>query len=240
VTGRGFFSITALIVALAIIAVLWGMQLEAHRRLREQTESSQQLLARLNQLEVDNLRLSNAVVRANTPLSDVQLAELTQLRDEVRSLRLRTNDLQTLQADLRRLRAELSGAQNSIASNALPEVPPGDIYPRESWAFAGYDTPEAAVESVTWAISEGDEDTYLASLSPELRDEMESQLADGSFANTGPLELSNATGYRIVDRESLSENKIIVTLYMDADGSRVPVTLENTPNGWQILEDSGE
>jgi hypothetical protein len=228
-----------LIAALAVIAVLWGMQFEAHRRLREEVSSSRELLARLNQLEVDNLRLSNIVAQANTPLSDIQLAELSKLQNEVRLLRQRTNDLETLQTELRRLRAQLASAQNSITS-APPDVPPGDIYPRESWTFAGYDTPEAAIESVTWAISEGDEDTYMASLSPELRDQMQSQLADGSFADAGPLEMINATGYRIVDRESISENIITITIYTDADGNRVPVTLEKTSDGWRILGENSE
>jgi hypothetical protein len=237
VTGRRFFSSAALVVALAIIAVLWGMQLEAHRRLREQEDSSQRLMARLNQLELDNLRLSNAVVQAKTPLADIQLAELAKLRDEVRLLRKRTNDLQTLQTELSRLRAQ----QNAIGSNAPPDVPVADIYPRESWKFVGYDTPEDALQSVTWAISEGDEDTYMASLSPELADEMQSQLADGSFAEAAPLEMSNATGYRIVDREALSDDRVVVIVYMDGEGNNLPLTLDKTSDGWKISgENSGE
>jgi hypothetical protein len=225
----------ALIAALAVIAVLWGMQLEAHRRLREQEDSSQRLLARLNQLEVDNLRLSNVVAQANTPLADMQLAELAKLQDEVRALRKRTNDLQKLQAEIRQLRTKLT----SMSSNAPPDVPAADIYPRDSWAFAGYDTPEAALQSLTWAISEGDEDAYLAGLSPALRGEMQSQLADGSFADTGPMGLSDATGYRIVGRQSISDSQEIIIVYMDgeANGNEVPLTFEKTPEGWRV---SGE
>src|SRR5437868_14059286 len=107
-TGRRISLGATLIVALAIIAALWGMQLEANRHLREQAETSRQLLSRLVVMEVDNLRLSNIVVRANTPLADAQLAELDKLRLEVQQLRHRTNDLQTMKAELRRLHAELA------------------------------------------------------------------------------------------------------------------------------------
>jgi hypothetical protein len=225
------------VAAVAIIAALWGRQRATQRRLAEQADSSRQLLARLNELEVENFRLSNTVAQANAPLAEIQLAELDKLRQEVQLLRRRTNDIVTLEAELRRMRTELFSARNAMASNAPPAVPPGDIYPRDQWTFAGFDTPEDALESLTWAISEGDEDTYLAGLAPELRMEMQSTLGDGSFADAGPLEMSNATGYRIVDRESVSDTEKIVTVYMDGDGNEVSLTLTNSPDGWQV---SGE
>lgn len=232
-TGRKLLIGVMVIAAAGIVAALWGMQRTAQRRLAEQADSSRQLLARLNDLEIENFRLSNTVAQANAPLADLQLAELDKLRQEVQLLRRRTNDIVTLQAELRRIRTELLSARNAMASN----VPPGDIYPRDQWTFAGFDTPEDALESLTWAISEGDEDTYLAGLAPELRMEMQSTLGDGSFANAGPLEMSNATGYRIVDRESVSDSERIFTVYMDGDGNEVSLTLTNSPDGWQV---SGE
>jgi hypothetical protein len=238
--GRRVFFGAVLIIALAIIAVLWGIQLEANRRLREQADESRRLLSRLAVLEVDNLRLSNIVVQANTPLAEAQLAELAKLRDEVEVLRHRTNDLQTMKAELRRLRAALSDARTTMASNAPPDVPAEDIFPKDSWKFAGYDTPESAIESVTWAISQGDENTYLASLAPELQDEMESQLADGSFAEIGPLELGNATGFRILDRQTISDNERIVTLYMDGQGNELSLDLIKGPNGWMVIGQGAE
>lgn len=231
---RIFFLGGALFVALAIIAVLWGIQLEANRRLREQNDASRELLSRLAVLEVDNARLSNFVVHAETPLADEQLAELAKLRKEVEQLRHRTNDLQTMKTELRRLRAELSVARSNMASNTPPDVPVQDIFPRDSWAFAGYDTPEAAIESVTWAISQGNEDAYLASLAPDLQDEMQSQLADGSFAEVGPVEMSNAAGFRILDRETVSDDEWIVTLFMDGEGTETSLDLIRTPDGWKV------
>jgi hypothetical protein len=237
-TGRKVFLGGVLIVALAIIAALWGMQLEANRHLREEAENSRNLLSRLAMLEVDNARLSNIVAQANTSLSGEQLVELSKLRDEVRRLRSHTNDLETLRTELRRVRTQLLNVQIAAASNTPPDVPAGDIYPRDAWTFAGYDTPEDAIESVTWAISEGDEGNYLASLSPELQNEMESELADGSFEDVGPLEMSNATGYRILDRETVSDDERIITLYMDGDPNIVSLSLVNTPDGWRVAGQS--
>ena len=232
--GRRIFFGAVLIAALAVIAALWGMQLEANRHLREQADASRQLLSRLAVLEVDNSRLSNIVAQANTPLAEEQLAELGKLRDEVRRLRNRTNDLQTMRTELRRLRAQLSVARSTMTSNAPPDVPASDIFPRDSWKFAGFDTPENAVESVTWAISQGDEDSYLNSLSQDLQDEMESELADGSFGDIGPLGMKDATGFRIVDRETISENRQIITIYVDGQGDETALPLLNTPDGWRV------
>jgi hypothetical protein len=239
-TGRSFFSGIVLVAALAIMAALWGMEHKADRLLHEQADSSRQLLAQLNRLEVENFRLSNIVAQADVPLAEVQLAELAKLRQEVLALRRRTNDLQTLQAELRRVRAELLRARNSIDSKGPPDVPAEDIYPRDKWTFAGFDTPEAAVESATWAISEGDEESYMASLSPDLRDEMQSELADGIFEDTGPLEMSNATGFRIVDRDSVSDDEVIVTIYVDGEGTDVPLRLVKTADGWKVAGDDGD
>jgi hypothetical protein len=232
--GRRIFFGAVLIAALAVIAALWGMQLEANRHLRDQADASRQLLSRLAVLEVDNSRLSNIVAQANTPLAEEQLAELGKLRDEVRRLRNRTNDLQTMRTELRRLRAQLSVARSTMTSNAPPDVPASDIFPRDSWKFAGFDTPENAVESATWAISQGDEDSYLDSLSPDLRDEMESELADGSFGDVGPLSLGNSKDFRIVDRETISPDREIITIHVDGQPDDTELPVVKTPDGWKI------
>ena len=223
-----------LIVALAIIAALWGMQNEANRHLREQAESSRQLLSRLAVLETDNNRLSNIVAQTDTPLAAQQLIELGKLRDEVRRLRLRTNDLEMLRAEVRHLRTQMSLARSTMASNSPPDVPAEDIHPRDQWKFAGFDTPENAVESATFAISQGDESSYLESLSPDLRDEMATQLGDGMFGDAGPLELSDAGAYRILDREVISDDAQVITIYVDGQPSETPLMLVRTPEGWKI------
>jgi hypothetical protein len=159
---------------------------------------------------------------------------LGKLRDEVKRLRMQTNDTQFLRTELRRLRGQLSIARSEITSNAPPDVPAEDIHPRDSWKFAGFDTPDNAIESATFAISQGDEAGYLDSLAPDLRDEMEAELSDGMFGDVGPLELSEAGGYRVLDREVLSEDAQIITVYMDGDASETPMMLVRTADGWKV------
>lgn len=227
------------VIAIIALAVLLEKQYEARRQLRSQSASLQEQFRRLEELEAENVRLSNIVARAGTPLAEVQLAELQQLREEVESLRLRTNEIATLRSELTRLRGVISQAGQS-ADAGPPDVPAEDIYPRDSWEFAGYDTPENALESLMWAVSQGDQDTYAAGLTPELRGELQDDFADGSFATDAPLEMGDITGYRIVDRDVASDNEVTITLYMDGENDLMTVVLDNTDSGWAIAANGSE
>jgi hypothetical protein len=224
------------LIAVIAVAVLVEMQYEARRQLHSQSDSLREQFQRLGELEAENIRLSNIVARANTPLADEQLAELENLRQQVESLRHRTNEVASLQTEIRRLRSAMSAVGNTVAGNTPPDVPASDIYPRDFWTFVGYDTPENTIQSLFWAISNGDEDSYAAGLTPELRDEMQNEFGDGSFADEGPLESSDITGYRIVDRDVISDNEVTVTVFVDGENDVVPIVLDKTDGGWVVAQ----
>lgn len=222
------------------VAVLLYKQHGEQLELRSQSDSLREQFKRVEELEAENVRLSNIVARANTPLADEQLAELQGLREQVESLRKRTNDVASLQTEVNRLRAALSAVGDAVSGGAPPDVPASDIYPRDSWDFAGYNTPEDTIQSVFWAIGEGDEDTYAAGLAPELQDEMQEEFADGSFVDDGPLELSNVTGYRIVDRDMTSDHEEIITVFTDGANQSMPIVVQKTDAGDWVIAQSGE
>src|ERR1041385_1163037 len=107
----------AIIVGLALIAALWGMQHQMRMQLRDESDASRKLFAQLARLEMENMRLSNIVVQANTPLAEAQLAELKKLRAQVELLRKQTNGVATLRREISRLRAALANARNSVADD---------------------------------------------------------------------------------------------------------------------------
>lgn len=231
--GR-FNGIIALIAVIAV-AVLLEMQYEARHQLRSQSDIMREQSRQLQELEAENVRLSNMVSRVSTPLADQQLAELADLRQQVEALRHRTNDIAGLETEIQRLKTVLSTAASSVDGGGTPpEVPATDIYPRDSWMFVGYDTPENTIQSIIWAVSEGDENTYAAGVTPELGNELQSEFEDGSFASDGPLEMGDVTGYRIVDRNVVSGNQVVVTLFMDGPNVLMPMTLQATENGWMV------
>jgi hypothetical protein len=227
-------SVIALIAVIAV-AVLLELQYQARHQLRSQSDAMREQFQQLQDLEAENIRLSNMVARAGTPLADEQLAELADLRQQVEALRHRTNDIAGLQNEIQRLRGILSTAANSVdGGTAVPDVPASDIFPRESWMFSGYDTPENTIQSIIWAVSEGDQDTYAAGVTPELGNQLQSEFEDGSFADDGPLEMGDVAGYRIVDRDVISGNQVRYTLFMDGPNEFMPITLEPTDNGWMV------
>lgn len=224
--------------ALVAVAVLLEMQYEARHQLRSQADEMLEQFRRLAELEAENVRLSNIVVRANSPLAEEQLAELQDLRRQVESLRRGTNEVGRLQAEVRKLRSALSLVGNSVNTGPPPEVPASDVYPRDSWTFAGYDTPENTIESMMWAISQGDQDTYAAGLTPELQSDMQGGFEDGSFLDESQAEMSDVTGYRIVDRDVISDNEVTVTVFVDGGNGRnevVVIPLLGSEDGtWRV------
>jgi hypothetical protein len=226
------------LIAVIAVAVLLELQYEARHQLRSQSDAMREQFRRLQELEAENVRLSNLVARAGAPLSDAQLAELADLRRQVETLRNRTNEIAGLQGEIDRLRSLLSTAANSAEDGTVPDVPASDIYPRDSWMFSGYDTPENTIQSIMWAVSEGDQDTYAAGVTPDLGSQLQSEFDDGSFVSDGPLEMADVTGYRIVDRDVVSGNQIVVTLFMDGPNELMPITLEQTDNGWMVTSNA--
>ena len=228
------FAVVVALVALIALASLWQLQRQSQRDLLNQGEMMREQSSRLTEMEAENIRLSNIVAQAQTPLSETQLAELRALREQVEALRRQTNQLQTLRAEIGFLRTALEEAREAIAGSGPPDVPSEDIYPRDTWDYAGNDTPEDAIQSLAFAISVGDQDSYLAGLTPDLQGRMESEFAGGDFADEGPLEMSDTTGFRIVDRDMVSPNQVVYTLYMDGEGDEMPVMLEQTNGQWLV------
>ncbi|SRR5581483_9868095 len=100
-----------------------------------------------------------------------------------------------------------------------------DYYPRESWAAVGYATPEAAFESTMWALSQGDMDAFRASLTPDglFARGMTNQTLE-AFVAQSHRDTDGMTGYRILRREMLSRDDVLLTAQpegKDASGNAV-------------------
>jgi RNA polymerase sigma factor (sigma-70 family) len=157
--------VTAIITA--CVAAPMFVQHRSLVRLREENQILQQQADQLAQSLAENERLSNLVAQAKSSqaLSDERLRELLRLRAKVGFLSDQTNELARLRQENRQLHSSV------VAGPNLKNIPPpGAVIPKASWAFVGYGTPEAALQSVMWAMNNGDMRTYLASLSPEAQE----------------------------------------------------------------------
>ena len=88
-------------------------------------------------------------------------------------------------------------------------------YPKDSLKFAGYDSPDAALETWAWAVIKGDKPVILKTLTPEARTEWE-KLWAGKTDEQMKVEMSNEaakfSGYTIKRREVIAYDEVVVHL----------------------------
>src|SRR6185436_15901470 len=93
-------------------------------------------------------------------------------------------------------------------ATALPATTSQEGYfAKESWAFTGYATPEAALQSVIWAMREGDIKTFVASLAPEEMARIQKEWGDKPEAQVSAdtkRGTDKISGIRILDSKALS------------------------------------
>jgi RNA polymerase sigma factor (sigma-70 family) len=183
----------------------------------------------------ENERLSNLLAQAadSQQLNSTQSAELLRLRGEVGSLRRQTNQLASLQADNQRLRAAASSAATPRAT--AQDTTSHELIQKDAWAFLGYADPESAFQSTVWAMNKGDAKTFLNSLSPEgenfkhVQDRSESEVAAEN-----KRELEKVTAYKIVDKETVSDNEVILTVFAQGESHLTKFRLQRIGTEWKL------
>jgi len=197
-------------------------------------------------VEVEALR-----ARATTPEAeaarDAELKRLqaasqdaVRLRGEVTQLRTVAKDADKLRAENQQLKSEnqkLRGA--TAAAEPVPAVPqptPGSI-PRDSWSFAGYATPEAALISAIHSMQQGNPKQYFESLTPEEQLRM-TKLWDNKtpeeIAAKHVSDTSKITGLRIVDKAVTSDGVISMNVQIEGTDRTEMVVLRRVGNDWKF------
>jgi RNA polymerase sigma factor (sigma-70 family) len=156
-------TITATIAALAGVGIYEARQVS---QLRDEVQTVKRLTTPLEmQLQLltterdQATNLLSAMLAENTRLkSGSRDLELLKLRGEIGLLRRRVLEL------------SLQSQTASLATNQPPPTYSTEPILREAWGFAGYQTPAAAVQTLIWAKSTGDFQTFLNSIVPEEKD----------------------------------------------------------------------
>ena len=97
-----------------------------------------------------------------------------------------------------------------------------NVLPKESWAFTGYASPRAALQTAFWALSKGDLESYRATLTPGERLRFEKTLQgpgqiSPDFAVAAILDSQNISQLKLLYQEAVSSDQVI--LNVDAQGS---------------------
>jgi hypothetical protein len=163
--------------------------------------------------------------------------ELLKLRNEVAQLRTRTNELQKLQAQIQAQAQALARAGSAPATNQPPAAATNNHFPRQSWNFSGYGSPEAALVSAIWAMREGRPQLYLDSLTPQEQQRMAQTWQNKNeqeIAAKHQGDVANISELRIVGRQSLSPNQIQLQVNLGDANRTETVLMENVGGQWKF------
>lgn len=121
---------------------------------------------------------------------------------------------------------------------------PVAVLPRGSWAFRGYATPEAAIESSIWAKSTGNSEAFFAALTPELAREFGGLLFRNTKTDQDRSQILVETikpisAMRIEKKAVLPDGQVSLELRFDGlpqDGYEI-ITMTNMDGNWRSVID---
>jgi hypothetical protein len=214
-----------LCITAAVGVTIWlAVGHRARLRLGEENTALQQQLEQMGGLFAENERLSNLVAHANSSqsLPDERLKELLRLRGEVGALRQQGKEIETLREENRQARVELESTRKPEKAGAAESPATADYWPRDSWAFAGYASPDAALQSSFWAANKGDLKTFLSGLTGDVQQMVEKDIAgkSESEASTKAMaEVARLDSVRVLNRDVQADDTVVLTAaFGDASG----------------------
>ena len=145
--------------------------------------------------------------------------EVHKLRNEVNQLRAGAKEVEQLRMENQQLRAanrQLRAAPQNRGTTPGAATPQEGFYVKENWAFSGYATPEAALQSVVWAMREGDTRAFLGSLTPEEMDRVQKEWGTKSEAEISAHAkrgTDKINSIRILESRTLSDDEVVLNVY---------------------------
>jgi hypothetical protein len=228
------------LIALLAMALAAGIVVQSMRvsKLKAQNEALRKQVAEL-QAQAD--QLSSQASRPAAPVTtDEDRSELLRLRNQAAQLKQVTNELQRLRTQVQQLQA----ANQQIRATPAAAAPAPDTnaaaatgpVPRESWAFAGYATPEATLQSAVFAMSQGDYQTFLASMSPEEAARMQKSFEGKTpeqIAEEGRRETAKASSFQILGKQELAPDRVMLNVYVAGEDRPQRIMMQKIGEEWK-------
>ena len=198
------------------------------------------LARRTHQLEREIAELRTHVVAEQPPaapsgteITAEERTELLRLRNQAAQLRMATNELQQLRAQV----GQLGASRQTVAASRAGNGAAGEMVSREALSFAGYATPDAALQSTLFAMTQGDHNAFLASLSPEEAQRVAKQ-AEGKtpeqMSEKWRRDTGEMTSYRILDRDEVSSEEMVLVIYVAGEKKVVPMQMRRVGDEWKF------
>lgn len=228
-------AILALVAAgLFAAAFFWEQSQLLQLRSGNETLGAQKLEA--DRLAAENLELPKLRAEAGSPKPSDH-TELLRLRNQVGKLRAQQQEVKKLRAANERLAEEIKAGK--FAPRRLADME--GAVPREKWAFAGFATPEASVQSFLAAAVSGDPEQFLRCMTPEDAQRVRTESAkdpDGfrkqfeqEFGKLGKLSAFRITG---VQPKGEDGGRVEVRVQVVVDGESMPLPLKRIGGEWKL------
>ena len=232
------------VTALIGIAIWLAVEHQARLRLGDENQALRQQLEPMAGVVAENERLSNLVAQANTSqtLQGDQLKELLRLRGEVGILRQQGKDIETLHEEDRQPRAALEGGLKSQTGDATGAAATADYWPRASWDFAGYASPEAALQTALWAASKRNFKGVLSPVALAYQKVVEKNLegkSESEASANAKVEFASLKSVVVLNREEQADDTAVLTVALtDETGAHTTkVLMKKFGKAWKFSSD---
>ena len=223
------------------VAILLAVEYHARLQLSEENTALPQQWDRMAGLVAENERLSNLVAQANSSqsLPDERLKELLRLRGEVGALRQQGKEIETLREENRQARVALESTRKPEKAGAAESPATADYWPRDSWAFVGYASPDASLQTSFWAANKGDLKALLGGMTGEIQEKVQKDIegkSEGEASARAMGEVAHLKSVRVLNREVRDDETVVLTAEFE-DNKRTEVNrllMKKIGNDWKL------
>lgn len=212
VTTMNWLNIKAIAaIVVAAVAAGTGTHLVQQREATRLRDENQDLVAEREELTTERAAALSVVAASRDEIQRLQKnqAELLRLRGEVGLMR---RQLESLKAQT----TSQPAIQRETSKPGSP--PPGSYLSKDQLTFAGYATPETALETITWTMMNGTYDQANEGLSPALlAGESKDQKSREGFEARQKTMAPLFKGMQIVAKKLMADDKVELKVRMDAD-----------------------
>ena len=223
------------------VAIWLGVGHRARLRLGEENTALRQQLEQMGGLVAENARLSNLVAQAKSSqsLPDERLKELLRLRGEVGALRQQGKEIETLREENRQARVALESIRKPEKAGAAESPATADYWPRDSWAFVGYASPNASLQTSFWAANKSDLKALLGGMTGEIQEKVQKDIEGKSESEASARamgEVARLKSVRVLNREVRDDETVVLTAEFD-DNNRTEVNrllMKKIGSDWKL------
>ncbi len=223
----------ATVLSAIVVAIVIGLVLDhqARTRLNNDILSLKLEVQQLASLQQDQKQALDTGFQTteDAGLPEGQLAELKRLRGEVSQLRESVVALENALAGI--------SNQLALATGANAPFVYADSIKRKDYAFSGYAAPQAALQSMWWALSQSDARAFQASLTSTMAAAFADQTKDlpegvmpGGWRGGA---LYKASGYRVLEETPISNAETRFKVFLEGQHLTVKLVFKKVGDEWK-------